>query len=634
MTVTGQLSNEKDDPSFTPSKVASYHPYVYGPLQSDEIRLLKAVNQDGQILYHLEHIALDTAPPYTALSYCWGDPSPIRTLVCDNLALPITDSVKVLLPYLAPESGKSYLWIDAICIDQINLKEKNHQVGKMASIYKRAESVVIWLGEGNAGVERTFKRLPAVTAWIVAWSKTNTDFDLMSQEGAPDEEFWDGISYMFSRPWFTRLWTFQEAILPPVVVFRCGRNLIHGDVVTELIEPLFQQHSRLRVSAGSRFTGPGLGTKGIHVWNDVSICRKHFASKGFVILPMLLYYSKDQQVSNPVDKVYALLGLTNPYLQNLITIRYDSTYIEVLADFVAISLKIVENSRLLNIAGGLDNGYPSWCPNLLDDSSVRVIIAGSRGRQFSAGYDGVEDSPQFPLVVESNQMSLDRVPDTDVEAKHNQELDHATVLTRNTLQVNGFIIDSVAKTIPFPHPNPSQDVAVNWYPGLDGLFAWNSRCFSLSREVYNSSEAFRDAHFRTTTCMYVGDSANEEYSYDHLDWYSERFMNHNVNLPILGPDTEAKMLAGERVIAEINMVGLGRSFFSTAKGNIGMGPKTIQPGDLICIYHQTITPFIVRTAPDDSTQYNLLGEAYVDGMMNGEAFALEESKHNQVITLV
>ena len=44
-------------------------------------------------------------------------------------------------------------WIDAICIDQANEKERPEQVKVMKQIYEKAEAVVIWLA-GDEGLER------------------------------------------------------------------------------------------------------------------------------------------------------------------------------------------------------------------------------------------------------------------------------------------------------------------------------------------------------------------------------------------------------------------------------------------------------------------------------------------------
>jgi len=39
------------------------------------------------------------------------------------------------------------MWIDALCIDQADLQEKGHQVAHMGQIFRRADRVVIWLGD-------------------------------------------------------------------------------------------------------------------------------------------------------------------------------------------------------------------------------------------------------------------------------------------------------------------------------------------------------------------------------------------------------------------------------------------------------------------------------------------------------
>ena len=42
------------------------------------------------------------------------------------------------------------MWIDRICIDQLNLSEREAQVRLMVDIYRRASKLYAWLGSGNA----------------------------------------------------------------------------------------------------------------------------------------------------------------------------------------------------------------------------------------------------------------------------------------------------------------------------------------------------------------------------------------------------------------------------------------------------------------------------------------------------
>ena len=47
------------------------------------------------------------------------------------------------------------LWIDAICIDQGATTERIHQVALMGDIYIQAAEVLVWLGQGDGGIEAT-----------------------------------------------------------------------------------------------------------------------------------------------------------------------------------------------------------------------------------------------------------------------------------------------------------------------------------------------------------------------------------------------------------------------------------------------------------------------------------------------
>jgi hypothetical protein len=51
-----------------------------------------------------------------------------------------------LPPHFAHIDNKSYYWVDALCIDQKSLQERNHQVGIMGQIYSRAQHVFACVG--------------------------------------------------------------------------------------------------------------------------------------------------------------------------------------------------------------------------------------------------------------------------------------------------------------------------------------------------------------------------------------------------------------------------------------------------------------------------------------------------------
>lgn len=117
-------------------------------------------------------------PDYKALSYVWGstlNPGAVhirtssqnetiqvlggstRTATTRFGTLQITANLAVALPYLRDEDEPVQIWIDAICVNQADLKERGEQVQRMADIFSLADKVTVWLGEADDETERVIK---------------------------------------------------------------------------------------------------------------------------------------------------------------------------------------------------------------------------------------------------------------------------------------------------------------------------------------------------------------------------------------------------------------------------------------------------------------------------------------------
>jgi hypothetical protein len=106
-------------------------------LGDGEIRLLSLkpdVNEQSQISWSLHRLRLENcAGRYVALSYVWGDPSPEEVATVNGLALPITKNLASAIRALRKTLNNvpCPLWVDAICIQQSNIPERDHQVQMM-----------------------------------------------------------------------------------------------------------------------------------------------------------------------------------------------------------------------------------------------------------------------------------------------------------------------------------------------------------------------------------------------------------------------------------------------------------------------------------------------------------------------
>ena len=95
------------------------------------------------------------------------------------------------------------LWIDQICICQERIKERNQQVQLMGSIFKRAQKVMVWLGEdyedSKAGMQLA-KQLLSIARYQPLSGLSQADLEV---HGLPrrGHRRWTALSAILKRPW-------------------------------------------------------------------------------------------------------------------------------------------------------------------------------------------------------------------------------------------------------------------------------------------------------------------------------------------------------------------------------------------------------------------------------------------------
>jgi len=107
----------------------------------------------------IEVVSLNNHPLYFALSYTWGDPNDLTSITLDGSVIQATRSLKEALRHLQHKERPVKIWVDAICINQMNDREKSLQIQLMKSIYQNADSVIIWLGLDSDGSDLLMDRL-------------------------------------------------------------------------------------------------------------------------------------------------------------------------------------------------------------------------------------------------------------------------------------------------------------------------------------------------------------------------------------------------------------------------------------------------------------------------------------------
>lgn len=323
--------------------------YKYRPLKGkDEIRILvfNGLAGDNKLKFTLEHQSLSDLNEFHALSYHWGSSLKTRSIICDGASMGVTENLHAALEELAcvlkeeksSMNFKGSLWVDAICINQDDIHEKQKQIPLMGKIYSTARGVIAWVGDGE---NRSTK------------SKKNSIIDILK----------------CSR-WFERMWVIQEVILAREIevvakdAHYSWRYLVMVDIANDL-PPDDVRKSRMSNVKTMRELRNKYRRKGVQ-------------SPGWLL--ELMDRTKNFQVTDERDHLYALYGLIEK-INFPVNYNSDYTYAEMTADFVRWALEEIPGLALLSYArGGIKcrcvKPCPSWtlCPSTQHNKNKSSLL--------------------------------------------------------------------------------------------------------------------------------------------------------------------------------------------------------------------------------------------------------------------
>lgn len=138
---------------------------------------------------------------YTALSYVWGNDPPTKSISVNGKRVTIRKNLDSAIRYIREENEPLRLWVDAICINQQDLSERTSQVEMMSEIYQQAQSLTVFLGEGDEDLSILFTFIQDINDDI-AIDQVLEKADLLRVL----DQFWQ----LLQMPWWSRIWIIQE----------------------------------------------------------------------------------------------------------------------------------------------------------------------------------------------------------------------------------------------------------------------------------------------------------------------------------------------------------------------------------------------------------------------------------------
>ncbi|KAI0159013.1 heterokaryon incompatibility protein-domain-containing protein [Pestalotiopsis sp. NC0098] len=268
--------------------------------EKSQFRLLQILPQPCSTWhYSLSTFNIAECPPYVTLSYVWGDDEPSHSIILNGQPFLIRNNLSDALPRLA-RLGRSksstfrreekHFWIDAICIDQEDIRERGHQVERMAEIYTKSALTFAWLGQPIEDI--TSDTVPPLAA--------------ASMGGH--------LFYLFKfavYPYFQRMWIVQEILLSRCVWVACGDNIYDLDKIV-LGADFDLPPKRMYTTIPGRTEYPYLSLYHLlHQRRSRASFLRDSTHKLEPFLPSvdsLILLCHDKQCRDPRDRVFALRG--------------------------------------------------------------------------------------------------------------------------------------------------------------------------------------------------------------------------------------------------------------------------------------------------------------------------------------
>lgn len=598
-----QLSPAQASPSvlsvFEPAVLAEYYKYQRIS-KSRTVRLLRL--EPGTSYQSLEGHLIDYkiggGKGYNAISYVWDSPSLTSTISIEGKRLAITASVSAALKHFRRKKGRKLVWIDQICINQKDIVERSQQVQLMHTIYKDASNVLVWLGEDSKGrgrkafqLCRSLNSIANDTLLYSLYKKAGSDFDWIPKD------YWVSLRELTLLPWFRRVWIPQEIGTETPAQIHWGDSWIDWESMSEAMHVLkdlwelrrFYQIDPMPIAVlHKRFVKPP----------EPDIAQNEFVYQ--------LILSSRNFATDPRDFIFSQLGhytaRVNSEIETIIEADYDNT-VETIFHEVAIRvLKTSTHLLLLNAATHQETEdarktLPSWVPRWDEIRALGLIgypgrFAASQGRKLESKFE----KRYQHLVLDG--IEVDEITGVDF-CPHLSNID--TMYGAWKLATSAFLDHSKTEkfsTVPKYRHKP-----------LDAL--------EVFLDVFAPAKSIGDVS-KTANAYESGLAALQELSGGNQDEYlgkTCRQMSINLKSSKVRPSLWMELASQH---------ASGRTLVITKQGYIAMAPPTTVVGDQLCILFGGETPYVLRHYPTKkniSTTYRFLGEAYVPGLMDGEAIS-------------
>jgi hypothetical protein len=551
------------------------------------------------------------------LSYAWGDPTVTETIFVDDEPFQVTTNLAAFLTTLNRGRAKwgwsldspLHFWVDAICINQANILERSEQVLHMGEIYKTATRVLIWLGPYSIHTEQAFDRLLEIEEEVTKLTKApnSASYGQLTElaqrlvdDNIPKDldigvemSIREGLKDVIGRAWWRRTWILQEISAHDKPTFFCGEFACSKSAFL-----LYQTLASVSaVNSGADAITRTAAIDYACVSTALYMQRKMENAQSSSLL-QLLQATRFSDATDPRDKIYGILGLSWDFSSGSELVPdYNLTAREVYTGVVKAHMKKHDNLDIFGhcgyTAGGLD--LPSWVPDWRSASETLTGVPFEK----EVAYKGRKVQPVYHASGEILSFG-----------------DQSPVITDKELYLHGLILDAIEtlyKSSDYTDPS-RRNVEKSW------LTEDKAELYTLT------GETMERAYLRTIVAdFHVFPSQGAGY----------RQRGYAMIWPegegeVSGPQSEDVRFAQYELMRACHK----RRFAYTRGGWMGLVPEAAQAGDSVAAILGGQVLYILRSSGARTGRFQLVGEAYFHGMMDGEAMKMVDRGERAIKEIV
>ncbi|KAF7186651.1 Heterokaryon incompatibility protein 6, OR allele [Pseudocercospora fuligena] len=545
--------------------------------------------QDAAVLLHEQRMAQSR---YEAVSYCWDRKNARAATELNGAMFDAPASAVEVLKRFSKDYVHPALWIDALCINQQDMKERESQILMMGDIYRFATRTLVWLGPEDV---QTTEALDVCRALLEQLPKDVMDLPTgqfrhaLQNIHALDDASVKSLDHILYREWFTRQWVLQEVAPSKQHVCFIGSETI-GWRDLELLNAWAyetRQWERLRRI-------PELPCMTLSIRRGAPV---------FQNLSALALQSRKLLATNSRDKIYGLLSMARweergepppeavrpNYEQSLSSCMCRATKAMIEEDQNLFVLEEVEvqwhdNPTWRYDLKECDLPWPSWCPQWhRPKSETQAVIPRLGSRSYA--------EPRTRDATTAKWSGL----------KPCQDL--------RTLMVAGFSIDTI-----FSSRTTYDLTSMRIKDGVlqEDFFA-------------DHAEAGSHPSISLATIVEVLTAGQvllpEEYG---VNFEERSFGDYKRDGILKCPTKLDPEKSYGNVSAQISVdPSAGRHMFLTSTGRIGLGSSKMRSCDKVVVLYGSAWPFVLSAEEDG---FRLVGACNVQGITNDGTIAECERK--------